>query len=86
LYSDLSGPQIGLRSNRTTFDPKNSAFEPGENGVFTRVGTYVQRGSTICFVVVLLLVLLVLVETLVRSSQKAVLRQSTLQDLATSLD
>jgi hypothetical protein len=83
LYSDLSGPQIGLRSNRTTFDPKNSAFEPGENGVFTRVGTYVQRGSTICFVVVLLLVL---VETLVRSSQKAVLRQSTLQDLATSLD
>jgi hypothetical protein len=34
LYSDLSGPQIGLRSNRTTFDPKNSAFEPGEYGVF----------------------------------------------------
>jgi hypothetical protein len=37
-----------------------------------------EGGSTICFVVVLLLVL---VETLVRSSQKAVLRQSTFQDL-----
>jgi hypothetical protein len=34
---------------------------------------FVQRGSTFCFVVVLLLL-----DTLVRSNQKAVLRQSTL--------
>jgi hypothetical protein len=50
--------------------------------VFTRVGTYVQRGSTFCFVV---LVVVVVVETLVRSNQKAVLRQSTFPDLTTSL-
>jgi hypothetical protein len=42
-------------------------------------GTYVQRGSMFCFVVLLLVV-----ETLVRSKQKAVLRQSTLPDLTTS--
>jgi DMSO reductase anchor subunit len=34
--------------------------------VFTRVCTYVQRGSKLCFVVVVVVVLLLLGETLVR--------------------